>query len=988
MITAKVILKLLLVSPAALLAGGLSIVSQLHALRLAQQELSGTDQNVGIVLIMALGGLSVGSFLECRWRHHGSRMIQLSSMLLIAAGVVVAASALLGRDACRWMTTFGLPRYLEALLFALGSVFSVNVLLGGIVPLLAGSLAEQNAAKVQTTFGWVYAIETCGAASTSLAFSFHALPRFGLQLAVLGLAIGAIGVGVCGVVSGFFFSKRKATSVDPDETALNRSESLQTANELRDGKTRLVLIFSALCGSAASLGMELIWNRYLAIIYGSDSHSYAVVAAVFLIGVSLGSMVAAVALRKQASMKLYSWLMLLVGCTLVGSVAVILFGMQLESFRWCLEWIDSQPLFGRLTVALLVLFVPAFVMGMALPVLTQLWTSHQQQTAKSNVGQIYGWVILGNVMGLLICTHLLVPAVGLKGASLILSLLCLLVATTVRLSSPKKEQGSSRGKLVSHAGFAGVLLAASGIAAYLATVPLTAGLAEDKSWELEHYAENASHTVAVIQSTTDPNRKRLLVDGVTIGESGGGVDEKQQMLAHLPFCIGNELRRKVFSIGLGSGVLAGELLDIPEVESVTCVELSDAVIRAAEYFSEQTGNVLDQPKLSLLRGDGVRHLRASPPGFDVIISDGKSRPGASSNLPFFSREYYELCAQRLSGKGVFAQWVTLRCDRAELETILVTFRDSFPHGYVALGAPDSIYLVGSKIPLVLDANRIKKHLAQRCAESLKQYGWRSVDDFMSMAWIEDDHIGWLAESTSQNTFDRPVLERFAWKSFSHSVSFQKPQFDSVSKLLEEARQSGDGPLGIDGPERVLPTRVRDAAGEILAAESILFAQKENWLDLATARYKKAMQILPGLNRQKTVVQAFRHLAASSREVDDRSMEYSALINIAELKFAKAEDEFRMAQILEGLGRYEAALLHTDNAVNLSDGDPKYRIALGECCMKLKKYHQAIRQFDLALETLSKSGDEKSELSDQAKLLKAFAQQQLGQNSDGRFIFGQ
>ena len=177
-------------------------------------------------------------------------------------------------------------------------------------------------------------------------------------------------------------------------------------------------------------------------------------------------------------------------------------------------------------------------------------------------------------------------------------------------------------------------------------------------------------------NTEMPTKKRLIIDGVTIGESGGGVDEKQQVLAHLPFLIGEAkpLRSsKVLTIGLGTGILAGELAINEQVESLTCVEISSEVIKASEWFDEENRQVLDSAKFNLIHGDGVRYLRNADQKFDVIVSDGKSRPGAASNLPFFSEEYYRLCSDSLSEDGVFVQWVSLRCDREELKTIPVSY---------------------------------------------------------------------------------------------------------------------------------------------------------------------------------------------------------------------------------------------------------------------------------------------------------------------------
>lgn len=95
--------------------------------------------------------------------------------------------------------------------------------------------------------------------------------------------------------------------------------------------------------------------------------------------------------------------------------------------------------------------------------------------------------------------------------------------------------------------------------------------------------------MSVFQRASDGRQLVMAVDGITIGQSHAGVDRKQQFLAHVPFLLEPGPLRKVLSIGLGTGILIGEVAKHPGVERIECVELSPPVIEGARLFAEQNG---------------------------------------------------------------------------------------------------------------------------------------------------------------------------------------------------------------------------------------------------------------------------------------------------------------------------------------------------------------------------------------------------------------
>ena len=83
----------------------------------------------------------------------------LGNALLAFAAIVVLLLALTGSALAGWLAS-GDGEAIQVLGFLLVTVFPINVLLGGIVPVLTKAMMGSSVDDVQSAFGWVYAWET------------------------------------------------------------------------------------------------------------------------------------------------------------------------------------------------------------------------------------------------------------------------------------------------------------------------------------------------------------------------------------------------------------------------------------------------------------------------------------------------------------------------------------------------------------------------------------------------------------------------------------------------------------------------------------------------------------------------------------------------------------------------------------------------------------------------------------------------------------
>ncbi len=108
--------------------------------------------------------------------------------------------------------------------------------------------------------------------------------------------------------------------------------------------------------------------------------------------------------------------------------------------------------------------------------------------------------------------------------------------------------------------------------------------------------------------------------------------------------------KNILVIGGGDGGTIRELFKYDSVETVTMVEIDDAVIRAAKQHLPSIASEFDNPKLNLIVGDGIKYITsAAPDSFDVIIVDGSDPVGPAKGL--FSETFYRHCQRCLKDGG-------------------------------------------------------------------------------------------------------------------------------------------------------------------------------------------------------------------------------------------------------------------------------------------------------------------------------------------------
>ncbi len=111
-----------------------------------------------------------------------------------------------------------------------------------------------------------------------------------------------------------------------------------------------------------------------------------------------------------------------------------------------------------------------------------------------------------------------------------------------------------------------------------------------------------------------------------------------EMMVHVPL-FAHPNPKKVLIIGGGDGGILREVLKHRQVESVTQVEIDQAVIDlCCKYLPRHSNGAYKDARTNIVIDDGAEFVRNCKDTFDVIISDSTDPVGPGESL--FSRDFY------------------------------------------------------------------------------------------------------------------------------------------------------------------------------------------------------------------------------------------------------------------------------------------------------------------------------------------------------------
>ena len=791
---------LLAVMPALFAASGCAaLIYQLVWLERLALAIGSSAPSLGVVLATFMGGLGLGSLLASRLDEGGSplRKYALIELALGALGL---------------MSLFGIPLLGGAYAtFAGGSAWSLGVrllvagvallpatmLMGATLPVVAAQVGT--GARGAARLGWLYSANTAGGVLGAVVAAFWLLRVHDTHVATY-VAV-ALNLGVAAAAA--LLARRHAPA---------RSIAAETpAGAPRTRGASAIYVASSVSGMTA-LAAEVLWTRHLSLLLGGTVYTFALILAVLLLGLALGSAAGAFA-GKRVDPRIA-----LASCQalLALAMAAAAYAMARSLPFWPIDVTLPTTAAVALQLDLLrvayVVLPGALLWGASFPLALAAAIAGGEEPRRA-VGRLYAANTAGAIVGALATTFVLVSVVGSQRAQqlMILASAAAAVLLLVRYRGFKVRGLQRAAGAAAAFAFAAVAVPAlpPELVAYGRFLP-TRGL----NANVVYVGEGVTASIAV---TKEPDGTLTYHNAGKTQASTYPQDMRlQRMVGHLTTLVAPE-PRNVLVIGLGAGITAGAVSLDPAVERVVVAELEPLVPTvAAAFFDTHNYYVVTNDKVEIRIDDGRHLLATTSERFDAITSDPLD-PWVKGAAALYTREFWQLCKERLNDGGVATVFVQLyETTEDAVRSELKTFFDVFPNGVVFANTVEGVgydaVLVGLRGDGPIDVARLTRRLEQgnyaRVASSLRAVGFDSGVDLLStyvagaaslQPWLAGAQINTDRNLRLQYLAGEGLNVLAAGRIFeglaSSGTSFPSELFTGTPAQLEELRQRVAGRQG-------------------------------------------------------------------------------------------------------------------------------------------------------------------------------------------------
>ena len=736
---------------------------------------------IATVLSAFMAGLAIGGF----WMgKHADRIARpLRAYGLIEAGIGVYALIF------PYLVAMVTPLYLSAwrvlepspVVFGLIQFVLVGVtlliptaLMGATLPLLA-RFATQRLGAAGDRVGTLYGVNTAGAVFGTALAGFVLLPSLGLWLTtVLAAAANLILAAGALQLSKYSGGGGQVLVVENDLDQQPFSPALLT-----------VTVAIGLAGFA-SLAYEVAWFRVLGLMLGASTYAFTVMLLAFLSGIAIGGRVGGpmadrVLQNRGPGGVLRALGLIEIGVALTSYLSMYLYPELPYWYVWMFEWLGAETRPEQMWVVSLALsgliMTPAAVlMGAAFPFAVRAVVGNSEELGRS-VGMVYGANTLGGVAGAALAGFVLLPGLHVQGTVFLAAIVNLAAAVVIMVGGGFKDLPLSTS--LRYAGLvAAFVLVVVGIGQRPPWNPLlmTAGMykyvssVEDKSregiysysvgqYDLLYYEEGLSSVVTVARNTESENI--WLANNGKVDASTSIDMPTQVLVSLLPMQFVDDPKHVVV-IGLASGITAGAVTLIDDVETLEVVELEPAIIRATEFFEPYNHFLLADARTKIILNDGRNHILLAQPGtYDVIVSE-PSNPWLTGVSNLFTHEFLAMGKTRLKPDGVWAQWVqTYGMDTGDLRSLMGTFAAVYDYVLMYATAEGAdLILIGADKPLEpsLDRARILFERWRPVADEMRLVDMKRPMDVVALFQLDRDGLLAAWDGMELNTDDNMRIE--------------------------------------------------------------------------------------------------------------------------------------------------------------------------------------------------------------------------------------
>ncbi len=728
-------------------SGCSALIYEIVWYQLLQLAIGSTAVSLGILLATFMGGLCIGSIWFPRMRFSKQHPLQVYAYLELGIAlfsiVVLTGIPLLDRVYFAG-AGYGLGGMLMRGLIACIVMLPPTILMGASLPAIVRWV--ESTPRGVSWWGLLYGGNTLGAVFGCLFAGFYLLRIYNVATATYVAA--GINIGVAAV-------SLAVSGLTPAHSAAEFTGKSRASENLEQGLVDEVIsrwpIYTTIAISGAcALGAEVIWTRLLGMLLGSTVYVFAIILAVFLIGLALGSGIGSWLVRTVRPRLALGWCQVLLTLGIAWTAYMIANSLPYWPVNPLLTTSPWQTFQLDMVRCLWAILPPAILWGASFPLALAAAASPGDDPGKL-VGGIYAANTLGAIVGALGTSLLMIPWYGTQNSQRVMLVLSALSALIVLV--PYVRQHKSIGVA---AGLAASMVFAGYLAKGIDAVP----------GELIAYGRRMAISMgrSEILLTKEGRNSSVAIsrwaDGAIEVDVNGHVEattelfdmKLQRMVGHLPALI-HPNPQSVLGIGFGAGVSAGTFTRYPGIKRIVICEIEPVIPPiSTEYFKEQDYDVMHNQRTQIIYDDARHFVLTTREKFDIIASDPLD-VFVKGTAALYSKEYFEVIKQHLNPGGIFTLYVPLyESDVKTVKSEMATFFAAFPNATVwantVNGRGYDLVLMGQVDPLKVNLDELQARLNRPdyapVAQSLIEIGVASpIDLFATYAGQKSDLGPWF-----------------------------------------------------------------------------------------------------------------------------------------------------------------------------------------------------------------------------------------------------
>ncbi len=630
-------------------------------------------------------------------------------------------------------------------------------LTGGIVPALITIPNNNEKLTVAAKVGLLYGLYTLGGAAGALVIAFLLIP-------VLGLRGSLYCIGATQLI--LLFSIKRSAGQHQSNLS-NPSDISAEINHCIPGK--LLLIFFTISGFTA-LSYEVYWTRILTLFFRNSIYDFALVLSATLSGIVVGSLwCSAYVHRIRRPIVWFAVLQILIGCA--AAFSLILTNTFPSTLSFLQSMSDLRNVFGkyywlmansiRFLAAFLIVAPQSIFFGATFPLVSRIIL------VRPKIGKDFGITSalngIGSAIGSLAAGFVFINLFGISGSIRITALINMVIGFGLLPFVLYKRK--SKFSVIAGLTILGVFMMV--ILPRWNKLSMSQFLLNPRQklpdlLDLLYYNEDASGIVSVVKFK--PSGVKYLYTDRLFGQNSSAMNgpEDHRRLGQIPVILHGNARNSLL-IGMGAGITLRGLVEAGAGD-ITCIEISKNICRAAEYFQDVNRDAMKNRNVRIVNSDGRTYLASGSAFYDVIIGD-IFFPMSSGSGMVYSREFFEICKNRLSPGGLYCQWLPIhQFSNKELRIVIATFATVFPDAQLWYG------MIGKDLPVIGCIGRRDGPLSIDFDYLLRYYddparktALCDVDlcdpmSFLSNFIASGPAINEFCAGAEHNTDDRPVIE--------------------------------------------------------------------------------------------------------------------------------------------------------------------------------------------------------------------------------------